>query len=324
MLSLSCTAELGGYAPVPSADGSLAEFTIQSPAASALFTREHLDEVGARVALVPFELTADSSIVQIALQRDEQQVAVLEGPDFAQELALTRLGDVSIVASGYDRAGQLVASASVSFQVVEPELPDCHAWLDLYGLIYEPGPQRDGVAQPVTVMPPINGIAHRYWDSDTPRETFFMDCELALALAKAAPSLRRRDVVEVVDIGVYNYRCIGGEGTPPDCPRGISQHAFAWAIDFAAYVTSDGTIYSVNDDWIVDPDEQPTCAAVTEGAKDDWLHDLICEQKDAGIWNIVLTPNYNSAHRNHFHVDLKTGSDFLEAGFRVDQGPDLH
>jgi hypothetical protein len=30
------------------------------------------------------------------------------------------------------------------------------------------------------------------------------------------------------------------------------------------------------------------------------------------VWNIVLTPNYNADHRNHFHVDLTPGSDFIE------------
>ena len=29
------------------------------------------------------------------------------------------------------------------------------------------------------------------------------------------------------------------------------------------------------------------------------------------IFNIVLTPNYNSAHDNHFHVDLTEGSNFI-------------
>ena len=50
------------------------------------------------------------------------------------------------------------------------------------------------------------------------------------------------------------------------------------------------------------------------------LHQLICELKAAGVWNIVLTPNYNDAHRNHFHVDLTTDSDFIK---RVASDPSL-
>ena len=44
----------------------------------------------------------------------------------------------------------------------------------------------------------------------------------------------------------------------------------------------------------------------------------------AGVWTIVLTPNYNAAHRNHFHVDLTPGSDYLRSYRGVDDGPDRH
>jgi hypothetical protein len=29
------------------------------------------------------------------------------------------------------------------------------------------------------------------------------------------------------------------------------------------------------------------------------------------IFNIILTPNYNAAHRDHFHVDLTPNAHFL-------------
>ena len=46
------------------------------------------------------------------------------------------------------------------------------------------------------------------------------------------------------------------------------------------------------------------------------------------MWNIVLTPNYNADHRNHFHVDLTPGADLIRGGGgrrpRIDVGPDRH
>ena len=205
---------------------------------------------------------------------------------------------------------------------------DCYQWLDQHAVSYERGPVMDGVVEPVTVTTPIDGLVHRYLESAEPRATFFMDCQLAMALARAAPILRQHDVIEVVDLGVYNYRCIGG-GTPPDCPNGISEHAYAKAIDIAGYTTSDGTTYSVLDDWVIDPDGEDTCAAPTENDKDDFLHRVICAQKADRVWNIVLTPNYNADHRNHFHVDLTADGDFIErtegpVAPRVDTGPDRH
>ena len=57
---------------------------------------------------------------------------------------------------------------------------------------------------------------------------------------------------------------------------------------------------------------EPTCDAATEAGSDAFLHAIICAQKAAAVWNIVLTPNYNADHRNHFHVDLTPDADFIE------------
>lgn len=202
----------------------------------------------------------------------------------------------------------------------------CRPWLDYHGVAYEVGPANPGVNDPVTITLPLAGMRYRYVSFDTPRETIFMDCELARTLVRAAPLLAARDIVEVADIGVYNYRCIGG-GEPPDCPNGISQHAYALGIDIAGFETADGTFFSVNDDWIIDPESEPTCEAATEPGKDRFLHEVICELKANAIFNIVLTPNYNADHRNHFHSDLTAGGDFIEreaGGSAVDVGADRH
>src|SRR5690606_11375259 len=151
-------------------------------------------------------------------------------------------------------------------------------------------------------------IAYRYNNNADERATLFGDCTLMKSLAEAAPIVRARGVAEIADLGIYNYRCIDQSKTPPNCS--MSQHADATAIDLARFVTTDGTSYSVLDDWVVDTSD--TCTAETDGEKDAFLHELICELKAAGVWNIVLTPNYNDAHRNHFHVDLTTGSDFIQ------------
>jgi len=64
-------------------------------------------------------------------------------------------------------------------------------------------------------------------------------------------------------------------------------------------------------DWNIDP-ATTTCTAATDGTKDTFLHKVICELKKEGVWNIVLTPNYNDAHRNHFHVDLTPDADTIK------------
>jgi hypothetical protein len=195
----------------------------------------------------------------------------------------------------------------------DAELPPpatCHEALERANVAFTPGPERQGVADPVTATLPIAGIGYRVLGANNPRSELFADCTLIFSLVRAAEFFRARDIVEVADLGIYNYRCIGG-GTPPDCPNGISQHAFATAIDIAGVTDRGGTFYSVNDDWVIDPDSEKTCEAATVPGKDTFLHELICALKAADVWTIVLTPNYNAAHRNHFHVDLTPGADFI-------------
>lgn len=206
---------------------------------------------------------------------------------------------------GEDRDG----SGSGSGSGVAPA--DCHEALTYYGVEYTVGPERQGVKKPVTAKAPIAGVAYRTLGGANPHTSLFADCTLIRSLAEASAILKAKNVVEVSDLGIYNYRCIGG-GTPPNCPNGVSEHAYATAIDIAGVTDASGTYYSVNDDWVIDPEAEETCAAATVEGKDRFLHELICALKAAKVWTIVLTPNYNAAHRNHFHVDLTSGSDFIE------------
>ncbi|HTM21063.1 MAG TPA: hypothetical protein VL172_11160, partial [Kofleriaceae bacterium] len=292
-LATGCSGNIMGDDDGADAGGGEATIAFTSPAPGATVTRDQHSDLGALIAPLPLAAETTGPIARVVFERDGVgPVAEVNAAPWTATLEVEQAGAVGLVAVGYDGNGAELARAEVAVTVVDPEVADCHGWLDMYGLTYELGPANDGVADPVTVTTPINGMIHRYVENTTPRATFFMDCSLALSLAKAAPILRKRGVVEMTDYGVYNYRCIGGVGTPPDCPNGISQHAYAKAIDITGLNTPD-TTYTIVDDWVIDPDTEETCAAATESDKDQWLHETICELKAAGTWNIVLTPNYN-------------------------------
>ena len=273
------------------------------------FVRDQLGPTGALSAIVPIEVAVDGAPTRLALTAGARELADLDVAGLGSA-DLARAGNVTLTVTAYD-GDTVAATSSVDVAVGDLALGSCHEWLDAYQLDYAAGPARTGVEDPVTVQLPLNGVGYKAVGAASPRTQLYGDCRLVKSLAEAAPFFRERAIAQVTDYGIYNYRCIGG-GTPPDCPNGISQHAYAMAIDLAGFTTGDGTYYSVNDDWVIDSDSQETCSAPTEEGKDRFLHDLICAIKDARIWNIVLTPNYNAAHRNHFHVDLTPSSDFIE------------
>ena len=285
-------------------------FVTPTPGATVL--RDHLEPTfGWRAADLAVEVahTGDVATIELAAGGADTPVATLDA-DGRASLTLTHAGPRTLVATARDAAGTPLATASLDVTVADPEVASCRAWLDLYGVAYTVGPANEGVSDPVTLTLPVNGMRFRYIANTTQRSKFFMDCTLARSLVLAAPFWRTRGVVEVADYGVYNYRCIGS-GTPPNCPNGMSQHAYAKAIDLAAFTTADDATYTVETDWVIDPAAERTCEAATAGDKDAWLHQVICALKADDVWNIVLTPNYNADHRDHFHVDLTAGSDFI-------------
>lgn len=283
--------------------------TITSPEPGAMFERSSLDALGSLVASVPIDVTVEGSPARVAITVDTLALADTDADGHAT-VALGASGPATLTATWLDADDTPVATASVDIVIADPVAATCKDWLDLYQVTYTVGPTSPGVVDPVTVTMPINGMPYR--SGGAARTKMFGDCTIIKSLARAAPMLRAKQIVEVTDLGVYNYRCIGNTGTPPNCPNGISQHAYGNAIDLASFKDMAGMTYVVNTDFVIDPAPEKTCTAATVAGKDRLLHELICGLKAAKLFNIVLTPNYNTDHRDHFHVDMTPGSDFID------------
>ena len=282
--------------------------TFVTPAEGAQFVADQVGVDGDLVAKIAVQLDVAGSPANVVLTRGGRIVGSIDAHGVGT-IEVAQPGEEALIAVAYDAANAPVASDEVAVVVKKPIVANCRANLDLYKIPYTVGPAMQGVPDPVTMPTPINGIAYRYVESTARRTKIVADCSLVLSLLRAAPALRARNVVEVADIGIYNYRCIGG-GVPPGCT--LSQHAQAKAIDIAGVTDRNGVYYNVTTDWVIDPAGQKTCDAPTEPGKDAFLHDMICAIKADQVWNIVLTPNYNADHRNHFHVDLTPGSDTIK------------
>jgi hypothetical protein len=123
--------------------------------------------------------------------------------------------------------------------------------------------------------------------------SFVSSCPLAVAYAlfeihglqPAAQSVFGQRVVQVDHLGSFACRNVynRSEGR-------LSQHASANALDIAGFRLSDGRRISVLKDWNDEGDKGTFLRQVRDDA---------CKQ-----FNTVLGPDYNAAHRNHFHVDM--------------------
>jgi hypothetical protein len=200
-----------------------------------------------------------------------------------------------------------------------PPLADCHPLLDSLGLAWTIAEPTRGIADPVRVGPMIRGVRFRQGPSMT-ASPMLMDCSLAPRLVQLAELLATWDIEEVDHRGIYNYRCIGG-GDPDSGTCTPSLHAYGRAIDLHAFhQRGTAVVYDTETDWVISTVE-PKCPGMPVNDEDRMLHELACTLWSERIFQVVLTPDYNAAHRDHFHVDTKTGSMFLGREIR---GVDPH
>ena len=120
-----------------------------------------------------------------------------------------------------------------------------------------------------------------------------MQCPLSVAtflwLREVEGLARERygaGLAKVHHMGTYSCRRQRGNGS-----NRWSEHAFANAWDIGAFELSDGTLVRVLTDWNGDSADHRAFLRDARNAA--------CE-----VFNVTLSPDYNAAHRDHFHVDM--------------------
>jgi len=124
-----------------------------------------------------------------------------------------------------------------------------------------------------------------------PRAT--VNCPLTGALSawmqtgvqEAAMTHFGEQVVAVKNVSSYVCRARGNQPAAK-----MSEHAFANALDIAAFRLKSGRWITVADHWTIASAESQFLKAVHRGA--------------CALFTTVLGPNANTAHRDHFHLDL--------------------
>lgn len=122
--------------------------------------------------------------------------------------------------------------------------------------------------------------------------SFLASCRLAVsfalfehhALQPAAQAVYGQAVTRVDHLGSFACRNVYGRENGR-----LSQHATANALDIAGFRLANGRSISVLKDWPKDNQDARFLRQVRDGACD--------------VFSVVLSPDYNAAHRNHFHVD---------------------
>ena len=169
-----------------------------------------------------------------------------------------------------------------------------------------------GVLVPLRLQGPLSGVSFHSAIPESQRQTSVFevfDCRLVLAMDDYAKMLAAYDVVEVIHMSAYR--------PPPakgwkDGDLG-SRHSGALAIDVGAYIKKDGSKLVVEKDYHGYIGQGP-CNAQGEpnapwpqSAEGTELRKLTCDTLSAKLFHVVLTPGFNWAHHNHFHLEVSAG-----------------
>jgi len=186
----------------------------------------------------------------------------------------------------------------------------CDAELSRRGVPYERVESARGVLAPIRFTGPLHGVTYRSILPESKRKDSawdIVDCRLALALDDFATVLAGYDVKEVVHFSMYR---------PPPLRAWLEgvlgkRHAGALAIDAGRFVRSDGTSLDVEKDFggrIGQKTCGPKASAPPHSTEGRALREIVCDAADKHLFNVELTPHYNRAHRNHFHLEVKPGA----------------
>jgi hypothetical protein len=153
------------------------------------------------------------------------------------------------------------------------------------------------VRQPLLLDGPIDGVTIRPKWRRSVRVNEVMDCRLVAALRDAAAAARSSGFKELMFYSTYRPLKEGARaGT-------ASMHRRGLAIDVGWLTAESGEAVSVLDDY-ERHSGAPPCEAGAETDLGRRLRDFACALHAAKAFNVVLTPNANKAHHNHFHLDV--------------------
>jgi hypothetical protein len=158
-----------------------------------------------------------------------------------------------------------------------------------------------GIATPLRLTGPVNDV--KFLTAGPKSKFSLLDCRLALTLTELATVLAAHSVAEIRIDSFYRPKAhLYGRKRSK-----LSQHAYGLAMDVTAFKLKDGRTLDVERDFhgkIAEPVCGPGAELTPVTPEATELRNIVCAIARTGMFHNLLTPNYNTAHRNHFHFDI--------------------
>ncbi len=272
---------------------------------------------------------ADDTDLNAPLSRIDQEEHEMEDPCALDALIAAKLGS-DHASRGTASSAQAVSDAAArgAAPLIVPEAASmmkltsgrCLKQLRAHQVPFRrPDFETPLVDTPILLTGPIDGVRIAPMHPGKTPVHSVMDCRLALALVQVARQLKEYGINAVEFYSTYRPL----SKPPTSCPSGArgkrcrkskaqyekvraaqtSQHRFARAIDIRRFITADGDLLDVLEHFDKKSGKDP-CSYRPDEGKARILSDIVCTLHARRVFNVMLTPNANKAHHNHFHFDL--------------------
>jgi hypothetical protein len=173
---------------------------------------------------------------------------------------------------------------------------DCTAELDARQVSWKKT-SRPGIAVPVEITGPLGGVT--FTSEDQP---LVIDCSLAVSLDEAGRYLRALGLDKATFSSAYSRRKVRGTDH-------WSKHSFGLAIDVHTFTGADLGTLRVDRDFEQGLGDEVDCVGAPLTQAGAVLEILKCQLVRSGLFQLVLSPDYDDAHHDHFHLQVKPWSE---------------
>ncbi|MBK9070475.1 MAG: extensin family protein [Myxococcales bacterium] len=168
----------------------------------------------------------------------------------------------------------------------------CQLELTARGVPFAPA-RLGWIADGVRLTGPIEGIRYVYGSAARP---IVIDCSLALSLAEAARYLRPAGVDTVYVASAYARRYVRGTTR-------WSKHAYGLALDVYALGGPELGTLEVARHYEMGLDRGYDCLGAPGDDAAKQLRLIFCQLTYSELFHLVLSPDYDSDHDDHFHLE---------------------
>ena len=173
--------------------------------------------------------------------------------------------------------------------------PSCYDELDARKVSYKRA-KRPGIVHGVEITGPLGGVTFGGHDD------LVIDCSLAVSLDEVGRYFRALGVETATFSSAYSRRTVRGTNRP-------SKHSYGLAIDVHSLSGPDVGSLRIDRDYEQGLGDAVDCVGrpMTQGGA--VLKILQCQLVRSGLFHLVLSPDYDDAHHDHFHLEAKPWAD---------------